>query len=747
MTHTTPRQPPRPDRWDSVWPVLAALATRVLRWVYRVEVRGMENVAAAGERAIVVANHVSFLDAPLLATLLPGRPAFAIDRTVAQRWWVRPFLGMVEVFPIDPSKPLALKSLVKAVRGGRRCVIFPEGRITVTGALMKTYEGPGLVAEAAGAAILPVRIDGAQYTPFSRLRGKVRLRLFPKITLTVLPPERLSVDPGLDGRARRAAMGRRLYEIMTSLAFSACDVNRTLFEAVLDARTIHGRRAPIIEDTDRKPLSYDRLIAASHVMGRRIARLAGPGERVGVLLPNAAGAAVVFCALQAYGRVPALLNFTTGTARLRAACEAAQLRTVLTSRRFLATARLEDTAAALEGQVRLVYLEDIRAALTRWDRLFGLAAALFARALHWRRAGRTPDDPAVVLFTSGSEGTPKGVVLSHRNILANIHQVAAVIDFTPADVVFNPLPVFHAFGLTGGLLLPLVSGVRTFLYPSPLHYRVIPELVYGTNATVLFGTDTFLAGYARAAHAYDFFSVRYVVAGAERVREETRRLWADRFGLRILEGYGATETAPVIAVNTPMQYKAGTVGRLLPGIEPRLVPVPGLERGAQLVVRGPNVMLGYLRAGRAGVLEAPPDGWYDTGDIVDLDAAGFVTVLGRTKRFAKVAGEMVSLAVVEELAAAVWPEHRHAAVAVPDQRRGEQVVLVTDSPAADREALIRHAQAAGIAEILVPRSVLRTEHLPLLGTGKVDYPALADLVRGRVAAAQGAPDGRGAERS
>jgi acyl-[acyl-carrier-protein]-phospholipid O-acyltransferase/long-chain-fatty-acid--[acyl-carrier-protein] ligase len=319
------------------------------------------------------------------------------------------------------------------------------------------------------------------------------------------------------------------------------------------------------------------------------------------------------------------------------------------------------------------------------------------------------------------------VVLSHRNILSNIYQLGAVVDFNPTDIVFNALPVFHSFGLTAGMLLPSLSGIRTFLYPSPLHYRIVPELVYDTNATILFGTDTFLTGYARMAHPYDFFSIRYVFAGAERVKDETRAMWSEKFGLRILEGYGATETSPVLATNTPMHYRAGTVGRFIPGIEYRLEPVPGIDEGGRLMVSGPNVMLGYLRAENPGVLEPVEDGWYDTGDIVEIDETGFVTIAGRAKRFAKIAGEMVSLTVVENSAVATWPDYQHAAVSIEDGRKGEQVVLVTDNPDADREALLRKAQEMGLSEIMVPRTILVTDTVPILGTGKVDYVAVRDL--------------------
>jgi acyl-[acyl-carrier-protein]-phospholipid O-acyltransferase/long-chain-fatty-acid--[acyl-carrier-protein] ligase len=705
--------------------VVKGMLARLLRLVYRVEVRGLANEAAAGGRTVIVANHVSFLDAVLLACFLPGRPTFAINTLIAERWWVRPALCLVDAFPMDPTNPMATKSLIRAVQAGRRCVIFPEGRITVTGALMKIYEGPGMIADKAQALILPVRIEGAQYTPFSRLRGKVRLRWFPRIVITIQPPRPLSVDCALHGRARRQAIGQKLYDLMTNLVFETCECRQSLFGALREARHIHGGAKPIVEDMQHRALSYDRLIAGSFTLGRRLAAMTAPGERVGMLLPNSAAATVAFFALQAYGRVPALLNFSTGLAGMSAACRAAELRLILTSRQFLAQAKLEDSAAKLARESQLLYLEDISAGLTRFDQLRGAIAGLLSRMNYQER--QAPGDAAVVLFTSGSEGNPKGVVLSHENILANRYQLGALVDFNPTDLVFNALPIFHSFGLTGGLLLPLLAGVKTFLYPSPLHYRIVPELAYDTNATIMFGTDTFLAGYARASHAYNFYSVRYVFAGAERVREETRRQWSEKFGLRILEGYGATEMAPVIALNTPMQFKAGTVGRFLPGIAWRLEPLPGVAEGGRLILTGPNVMLGYLRAERPGVLEPPADGAYDTGDIVGVDDQGFVTILGRAKRFAKVAGEMVSLAAVERAVGQLWPDRQHAVVAIPDPRKGEQLVLVTEQPDATRESVAAHGREIGLPELFLPRLVVTVERLPLLGTGKTDYAAIAKL--------------------
>ena len=348
---------------------------------------------------------------------------------------------------------------------------------------------------------------------------------------------------------------------------------------------------------------------------------------------------------------------------------------------------------------------------------------------------RKPGDWAAILFTSGSEGTPKGVVLSHRNMLANAAQAAARIDFGRQDKVFNVLPVFHSFGLTVGLVLPLVSGVRIYLYPSPLHYRIVPELIYGVNATIMFGTDTFLNGYARSAHAYDFRSLRYILAGAEPVKESTRRIYLEKFGLRILEGYGVTETAPALALNTPMFNKFGTVGRLLPGMEARLDKVEGVDEGGRLFVKGPNVMLGYLRVENPGVLEPPPEGWHDTGDIVTIDEQGFIAIKGRAKRFAKIAGEMISFAAVEALAGELWPDALSAVASVPDARKGERLIMVTQQKDATRSEFQAFARSRGASELMVPAEIVYMEKLPLLGTGKIDNMAVTKLIKERFAAA------------
>ena len=709
-------------------PVSDALSI-VLRAFYRLEVTGQENIAKAGPNAVIALNHVSFLDWAVALAILDKEPVFAIDHGMAQRWWVKPFLRMTRAMPLDPTRPLATRTLINAVKDGESLVIFPEGRLTVTGSLMKVYDGAAMIAEKSGAKVVPVRIEGLEATIFSRLtREQVRRRWFPKLRVSVLEPVALTVPEELKGKARRQAAGAALYQIMSDLIFRTTPIDRSVFDAVAEAAAIHGWSRVAVEDPLTGALTYRRLMIGAHVLGRKLMPMAEKGEAIGVMLPNANGAAVTLLGLFSAARVPAMINFTAGATNVAAACKAALIRTIVTSRAFVEKGRLTGLVEALQPDVRIVYLEDVRETVSLSDKLkafWGHGQALVPA---------TGADRAAILFTSGSEGTPKGVVLSNANMLANAAQAAARIDFGRRDKVFNVLPVFHSFGLTVGLVLPLVSGVPVYLYPSPLHYRIVPELVYGSNATILFGTDTFLSGYARAAHPYDLRSLRYILAGAEPVKEATRRTYMEKFGQRILEGYGVTETAPVLALNTPMFNRFGTVGRIMPGMEARLEPVPGVEDGGRLSVRGPNIMLGYLRAKNPGVLEPPPEGWHDTGDIVTIDRDGFITIKGRAKRFAKIAGEMVSLAAIEGMAAELWPDALSAVASLPDPRKGERLVLVTQKQGATRADFQAFAKTKGASELMVPAEVLVVPAVPVLGSGKLDFAGVTRLVKERAAA-------------
>lgn len=738
MSHLDPLESQAVPGYDGfINRVAKRCAHSLFAWFFQVRITGSEHYANAGERVLIVANHTSYLDPLLLWAFLPDEVTFAINTQVAERWWVKPALRFVRVFTMDPTNPMSTKALTRYLQKDRKAVIFPEGRITVTGALMKIYDGAGLIAEKSDAVLLPMRIDGAQYSRFSRLHGVVRLRWFPRISLNFLPPRRINAptEQAANGTRRRMA-GTLLSDLMCEMIFATCERRQTLFAALLNARRVHGGRRQVLEDISRKRISYNALITRSLILGSRLAAQTASDATLGLLLPSSASTVAVLLGLQLQNRVPAMLNYSLGPDSLIASCRLAEIKTVITSRRFLEIAKLEETAKLLQTEITLLYLEDLAGSVGLTDKIRGVLSARTA-GIWYRDNKASPDAPAVILFTSGSEGIPKGVVLSHSNLLSNRAQLAARVDFTAQDVVLNALPLFHSFGLTAGTLLPLLSGMLTFLYPSPLHYRVIPEVAYDINATILFGTNTFLAAYARHAHPYDFYSTHYVFAGAEKLQADTRKIWAEKFGIRILEGYGATETSPVLAVNTTMHYRENTVGRFLPGLRYRLEPVPGIERGGRLHVAGPNVMLGYLLSEQPGRLQPPSslfgEGWYDTGDIVDIDADGFVSVNGRAKRFAKIAGEMVSLSRVEELAARAWPNVLSAALAEPDGKKGERIVLWTEQPDAARDALLARARKEGFGELLIPREVKSVTAIPLLATGKIDYQALQRRLAGESA--------------
>ena len=499
----------------------------------------------------------------------------------------------------------------------------------------------------------------------------------------------------------------------------------SLIDALIDARARFGDKE-ILEDQDRHPLTYTGLIRAAFVLGRKLAHMTDLGERVAILLPSSMGVVVTFFGLHAHGRVPVMLNFTAGEANLKAAIKASGVKKVLTARRFIEQAKLDDLIADLKTVADIVWLDDVRKTIGLADKLYGLAAGAAPKRF---RVKTDPDAPGVVLFTSGSFGTPKGVVLSQKNLVANARQVAAHIDLLPEWVMFNPLPTFHCFGLTGGVILPLLQGLKAFQYPSPLHAKQITDLLPQVNASILFATDTFLNQYGRVAEPNDFSTLKFVVAGAEKVRPETRALFDEKFGgVVLLEGYGATEASPVIAVNHPARNAPGTVGQVLPGIDWTLEPVEGIDAGGRLMLRGPNVMSGYVTSAEPLAWDPIGDDWLDTGDIVDVDAEGYVTIRGRAKRFAKIGGEMVSLTAVEGIAGAVWPEQRHAVVSIPDSRKGEKLVLVTDHADAEVAPLAEWARTNGAPELIVPKKIVKVAEVPVLGTGKTDYVSIQKMV-------------------
>jgi len=702
--------------------MIATLLQLVCRIIFRVDVSGVANLPKQG-KLLIIANHESFLDGLLLGLFLPIRATFVVHTTVLNHWLFRQVLRLTPYLAVDPTSPLAMKKVIKLLEAGKPVVIFPEGRITLTGSLMKVYDGPGFVAAKTGAMILPVRIDGAARSYFSRLRGSHPRRLFPKVTISILPIRHIDMPQAPTAKARRRLAGDAMRREMQNMLFSSAPIS-TLFSAFLDAIATYGRSTMLVEDMRQVEESYGDLLKKSLALGRLTNKISSKHENIGVLMPNVTNTICLIFGMSAFGRVPAMLNYTAGSAGIQNACTASAVKTIITSRAFIKTAKLEEVVSGLKS-INIVYLEDLFKQFTWLDKLWLMGFALWLPRLAVDKCKSS--DPAVVLFTSGSEGKPKGVVHTHTSILANIAQIRSVIDFSMQDKFMMVLPLFHAFGFTCGAIMPLVAGSKLFVYPSPLHYRVIPEVIYDRGCTVLFGTSTFLANYAKFANPYDFYKLRYVVAGAEKLNEEVRKTWMDKFGIRILEGYGATECAPVLAVNTPMANKVGSVGTLMPSLEAKLENVPGIEHGGLLSVRGPNVMRGYYLFDNPGVIQAPKDQWYNTGDIVQMDEDGFVFIKGRVKRFAKVAGEMVSLETVESIANHASPQHQHAATTSPDAQRGENIMLYTTDNSLNREQLGNSAKILGSPELAIARKIIWVNALPLLGTGKTDYVTLKKM--------------------
>jgi acyl-[acyl-carrier-protein]-phospholipid O-acyltransferase/long-chain-fatty-acid--[acyl-carrier-protein] ligase len=697
-----------------------------LRALFRVRFDG--RLDEAGGPTLFAANHRATLDSLLLSLFLPPGSVVVLPREDLRSRWLRLALGFVPHLVADMNDPATIKKVMRLLAAGRSVALYPEGRVFDAPSVMKVYEVPALIAAKTGVPVVPVRVRYRRGWP---VRAIIRVR----------PPAHISAASRAVSRARRARATEQLQRLMEAAAYDERP-RTTLFEAFLEAVQEQGRRTLIIEDMKEEPRSYQDLVKGSLIIGRWVSGSCGPGENVGVLLPNLIPTVCTVLGLCAFGRVPAMLNYTAGPTAVQGACIAARVRTVVTSRAFIEQARLTSVVSGI-ADLRLIYLEDIASQFTLRDKLW-----LVAYALRSPRRAVTPgrsNGPAVVVFTSGSEGRPKGVVLSHEAILANITQMGAVIDFTPRDKVLNPLPVYHSYSFTAGMMLCLLTGTQLFLYVSPLRYRAIPEIALRRKCTYLFGTSTFLSYYAKNAHTLDFRSIRRVISGGEKLGADVARAWQEKFALRIYQGYGATECAPVIALSTPRSFKPGTVGPLLPGLDHRVQRVEGIERGGVLHVKGVQVMLGYYLSDNPGVIVPPRsiygDGWYDTGDVVDMDEDGVLTVVGRMKRFAKIAGEMVSLDVIEEVAQEASPEQRHAVVLRTESASGETTVLFTTDPELNRSALVHAARRLGRPELALSKRILWMPDIPVLVSGKTDYVALETMTVAANAPEAGPDDG------
>lgn len=692
-----------------------------------------EEITRISGPVLLLPNHVSWWDWLLLGVCLDDDWRFVTSKTTAElSWFHKRIMVNRRTFPVDVTSPYAVKHMAEFLLKGGRLVLFPEGRISHTGSLMKLFDGTGFLILKTRAKVITAYLRGAGRLPYSR--NPNRKNWFPRISVHFSNLQPVPQPQGTSAIQARTEITHWLRDCLIEQQF-AVEMKfgaDTLPSALLESARQHASKV-VLQDATLQKLTYRRLLTGVNVLASCWDRLIpGSEERVGVLLPNVNAMPTVMFSLWSSGKVPAILNYTAGTSIMLACARISGVRTCVTSRLFLKRARLDATPLE-QGGVRLIYLEDVRDNVSTLRRMVKMLQQYPYPSLRVPKDLK-PESSAFILFTSGSESDPKAVELTHRNILANIRQMVSVIDLVEPDRFFNALPLFHSFGLSVGLLLPLLRGVFVFLYVSPLHYRLVPAAFYDLSCTVFFGTNTFLNGYARKAHPYDFRTMRYLFAGAEKLQESTASLWMQKFGVRILEGYGATECSPCLSVNTPVRGCFGTAGRFLPGIEYRLEPVEGVTDAGRLFVRGPNLMKGYLNPAPNAAFQAL-GGWYDTGDIVQVDAEGFVHILGRLKRFAKVSGEMVSLTAVEEALAGAFPQYGlrlcTAIVSRLDEGKGEKLVAVTNEPKLTLEQIREVVRAKGLGNLAVPRELQVVREIPRLGSGKINHRALESLLQGK----------------
>ncbi len=706
---------------------------RAVLTVFKVRCKIEFDESKLPSKGVYVSNHVSYLDPILLFAFLPGNPVFALNGHLYRKPLIRFLMKTADIMPFNPIEPGDIKELIAKVDSGRLCVIFAEGRVTEDGGLMKIYEAPGLVADKSKAPLIPVWINGPQYGYFSKTKGKLPHRPLPKMKITVGKPRSFKLKDTL--RRQRDHISNEVYLILREMCFeSNYNPNISLFAQLMKAAKIHSKsgflkRPKFIEDITRIPNSYKDIIIKSFVLGKYFQKQTMPGEPVALLLPNSIAALCSFFGLTAYERVPVMLNFSVGAQNMVSMCKTAMVKKVITSLKFVKTAKLESAVEVMKANgVEVVYLESLAKKISLLNKIGAYVRYKLKRVPHKDGGSKK----AAILFTSGSEGAPKAVVLSHANILSNIKQMSSIETINITDTVFNALPMFHSFGLTVGTLFPVLEGSKLFLYPSPLHYRVVAEIVYEIGATIMFGTDTFFRGYGKIAHPFDFHNVRFMFGGAEAIKPDTRNMWMERLGIRVMEAYGSTECSPVVCANNRIFNRFGSIGKLLPAIEHRIVPVDGIEKGGELVVKGPNVMLGYIMPDKPGVLAPLEDGWYHTGDVVEIDEIGFVYIKDRIKRFAKIGGEMVSLNAVQEMVCKAYEwmgaEFQYGVVAIPHESKGEQIVLVTNNKQVTQEVIHDYIKNNGLSELYLPRLILFKEQLPVFATGKMDNVSLKKLV-------------------
>jgi acyl-[acyl-carrier-protein]-phospholipid O-acyltransferase/long-chain-fatty-acid--[acyl-carrier-protein] ligase len=727
--------------------LLPDVSVRFMLWLlthslYRIRVVGRDNVPSQGP-ALLVSNHVSFVDAILIGASLPRFIRFMLLREYYDISWLNSFFRLMKAIPVVPTSRRGIVDSLRRARSeleaGEVVCIFAEGAISRTGHLLAFKRGFEKIVEGSSIPIIPVHLDQLWGSIFSFKQGRFfwkRPRLLPY-------PVTVSFGAPLPASASVQDVRQAVQELESEAAG-----HRRRRRDLLQAKFIRMAKRRwfsfCMADTTGMELTFGRTLIGARLLAGWVRRHTAGESMVGLLLPASVGGALANIAASLAGKVPVNLNFTSGPDAMRLAIERCGIKTILTSRVFLSRAGLEE----LPG---MVFLEELRKTFTAFQKTSALLSSFLlpARLLEWHHArNQKPDDLATVIFSSGSTGAPKGIMLSHHNIVSNIEGIEQVFQFTPADRIMGVLPLFHSFGFTGTLWLPLIAGFGAVYHPNPTDSRIIGETVKKYGATLFISTPTFYAGYMRRCSAEEFASLRYVIAGAEKLREPIARGYKEKYGIEILEGYGCTELAPVVSVNVPdviydnekqVGSKPGTVGHPIPGVVVKVIdPDSGgpLPYGAQgmLLAKGGNLMLGYLGQPEL-TAEAIHDGWYITGDIASLDEDGFIRITDRVSRFSKIGGEMVPHVKIEEAINEILGSAASAVTAIADARRGEKLVVFYSANGITSHELWEKLNQSELPKLWIPKreDLHPIDSLPLLGSGKVDLKRVKAMALERVA--------------
>jgi acyl-[acyl-carrier-protein]-phospholipid O-acyltransferase/long-chain-fatty-acid--[acyl-carrier-protein] ligase len=721
---------------------------RLLLWIaahtfYRLDLKGQENVPARGG-ALLTPNHTSWVDAVLLLAATDRPIRFLMFKGVYENFLVKPFAKMLKIIPIASDQGAremihSLREASEALRNGEVVCIFPEGEITRIGQLLPFRRGFERIVKGIDVPIVPVNLDGIWGSIFSFSGG----RFLWKVPRSIPYPVRITFGKPLPSTATASEVRRAVQELSVDAFQRRRRYMKPLTRSFLRAARIHPRRFAMADGRTPELTCGESLIKAIFLARRLRSRWAGQ-KMVGLLLPPSIPAALLNWAALLLGKVPINLNYTTSNESLASCARQCELKTIVTSKLFL-----EKVPVQPPGEV--IYVEDLADSPRFGEKLAALlAASLFPARLIELFLGvrRTAalDDTATIIFSSGSTGEPKGVVLSHFNLASNVEQLEQVFHLHARDRILGILPFFHSFGFTGTLCLPALAGIGVVFHPSPLDAQAIGALVSKHAVSLLLSTPTFLNSYTRRCPAEAFGSLRIVMAGAEKLPERVAQSFEDHFGIRPLEGYGCTECSPVVAVNTydfraayfrQIGAKRGTIGHPLPGIGVRIIdPESGetlpIDKPGLLLVQGPNVMVGYLNRPEK-TAEVLREGWYNTGDIAALDEDGFLRITDRLSRFSKIGGEMVPhIKVEEQLQELLDADGQVLAVtAIPDEKKGERLVVIHTLQEHDLRKCLDKLAKTDLPALWKPKpdQFVRVEQLPYLGTGKLDLRRLRELAQ------------------